>query len=74
MSKNKHYPIGHPQCIIGPDLKKFGMDVNKFEGLVKCKVLPPKGLYIPLLSTHNNKKVDVCIVQKVCRNWESSNM
>ena len=37
-----HYPIGHPRCLICPDLKKFGMDVNKFEGLVKCKVLPPR--------------------------------
>ena len=33
--KNKHYTIGHPRCLIGPDLRKFGMDVNKFEGLVK---------------------------------------
>ena len=38
--KNKHYSIGHTRCLIGPDLRKFGMDVNKFEGLVKCKVLP----------------------------------
>ena len=50
--KNKHYPIGHPRCLIGPDLRKFGMDVNKFEGLVKCKVLPPRGLHIPLLPSH----------------------
>ena len=40
--KNKHYPTGHPRCLIGPDLRKFGMDVNKFEGLVKYKVLPPR--------------------------------
>ena len=43
-------------CLIGPDLRKFCMDVNKFEGLVKCKVLPPRGLHIPLLPSHINKK------------------
>ena len=55
--KNKPYPIGHPRCLIGPDLRKFGMDVNTFEGLVKCKVLPPRGLHIPLLPSHINKKL-----------------
>ena len=55
--KNKHYPLGHPRCLIGPDLKKFGTDINKFEGLVKCKVLPPRGLHIPLLPSHINDKL-----------------
>ena len=50
--KNEHYPIGHPRYLIGPDLKKFVMDVNKFEGLVKCEVLPHRGVYIPLLPSH----------------------
>ena len=33
--QNKHYPIGHLRCLIGPDLKKFSLEVNKLEGLVK---------------------------------------
>ena len=53
--KNKHYSIGHPRRLIGPELKTFGMYVNKFEGLVKCKVLLHMGLYIPLLPSHINK-------------------
>ena len=32
--KNKHYPIGYHRCIMGSDLKKFGIDVSKFKGLV----------------------------------------
>ena len=28
------------------------MDVNKFESLVKFKVVPPIGLHIPLLPSH----------------------
>ena len=31
------------------------MDVNKFEGQVKCKVQPPRGLHIPLLPSYINK-------------------
>ena len=37
-------PIGHPTRIVKP--KRY--DVNWF-GLVHCKVLPPKGLYLPVL-------------------------
>ena len=52
--KSKHYPIGHPRCLIGPNLR--GLDVNSYEGLIKCKVLPPRGLRIPLLPCHINGK------------------
>ena len=52
---NNPYPISHTRCLIGPDLRKFSMDVNKFEGLVKCKVLLPRGLHIPLLPSHIKK-------------------
>ena len=40
------------------------MDVNKIEGLVKCKVLPPRGLYIPLLHSHINKKLMFVLCRK----------
>ena len=62
--KNKHYPVGHPRCLIGPDLRKFGVDVIKFEGLVKCKVIPPRGLHIPLLPSHINKKLLFVLCRK----------
>ena len=53
--KSKHYPVGHPRCLIGPNLR--GLDVNSYEGLIKCKVLPPRGLRIPLLPCHINGKL-----------------
>ena len=63
--KNKHYLIGHPPCLIGSNPKTFvGMDVNKFEGLVKCEVLPPRGLYLPLLPSHINKKLMFVLCRK----------
>ena len=39
--KSNYYPVGHPRCLIGPNLR--GLDVNSYEGLIKCKVLPPRG-------------------------------
>ena len=40
----KDYPVGHPEKIFLPD----EYDSNWF-GFVKCKVLPPRGLYHPVL-------------------------
>ena len=39
------YPIGHPVIIKTPDTT----DVDQYEGLIKCTVLPPRGLYHPVL-------------------------
>ncbi len=40
----KKYPVGHPRKIFNPE----SVDRSWF-GLVKCKVLPPRGLYHPVL-------------------------
>ena len=40
------------------------MDVNTFEGLVKCKVLPLRRLHIPLLPSHINKKLMFVLCRK----------
>ena len=71
--KIKHYPIGHPRCLIGPDLRKFGMDVNKFDGLVKCKVLSPRGIHIPLLPSHIIKKLMFVLCRK-CAETENQSI
>ena len=71
--KNKHYPIGHPRCLIGSDMRKFGMDANKFEGLVKCKVLPLRGLHSPLLTSHINKKLMFVLCRK-CAETENQSI
>ena len=49
------------------------MDVNKFEGLVKCKVLPPRGLHIPLLPSHINKKLMFALCRK-CAETENQSI
>jgi hypothetical protein len=54
------YPVGHP-TIINYDFK----DLDEYFGLIKCKVLPPANLYIPVLPVHvgNPKK----LVFPLCR-------
>jgi len=39
-----YYPVGHPEKILKPKV----YDKNWF-GLIKCKILPPKNLYHPVL-------------------------
>jgi len=45
-----YYPIGHPIKIFNPDL----FDSNWY-GFIKCKVIPPKGLYHPVLPVKLDK-------------------
>ena len=40
----KKYPIGHPEKIISPE--KYD---TQWYGFIKCKILPPRGLYHPFL-------------------------
>ena len=53
--KRKAFPTGHPKCLIGPKLN--GYSVNDLEGVVRCTVLPPRTLYIPLLPSKINGKL-----------------
>ena len=41
VSQSKHYSVGHPRCPIGPNFR--GLNVNSYEGLIKCKILTPSG-------------------------------
>ncbi|XP_060855012.1 uncharacterized protein LOC132932655 [Metopolophium dirhodum] len=39
-----HYPVGHPEKIFKPKVYD-----KKWFGLIKCKILPPRNLYHPVL-------------------------
>ena len=41
--KNCFYPVGHSVIILAPE----GTDISSYFGQVKCKILPPYGLYHP---------------------------
>jgi hypothetical protein len=50
--KNRPFPINHPKTII----KNF-QDIRNYFGLIKCIILPPKRLYMPVLPVRVNKKL-----------------
>ena len=49
------YPLGH-HVRIGPEDWQNNINILNIEGLIKCDVLPPRGLYHPVLPyRHGNK-------------------
>lgn len=46
------FPIGHPEVIT----ENF-QSVDSYFGLIFCRILPPKNLYIPILPFHVNNKL-----------------
>ena len=53
VNKNCKYPEGHPTIISQPD----STDIADYFGLVKCDILPPKGLYHPVLPLRQGGKL-----------------
>ncbi|XP_062621649.1 uncharacterized protein LOC134283217 [Saccostrea cucullata] len=58
-NKYSKYPIGHPE-ILTDDFK----DLSQYFGLAKVKVLPPKGLYHPVLPYNSNGKLKFPLCKK----------
>ena len=64
--KNRVYPIGHPTVIkSGFDSNRFGKVANGYFGFVKCNILPPENLYLPVLPTRFNNKLTF-VLCKIC--------
>jgi len=53
VNKTGKIPSGHP--IISTE--NFNNNIDTYEGLIKCKVLPPRDLYIPVLPAKCNGKL-----------------
>ena len=51
-NKYCEYPVGHP-VIITRDFQ----DISAYFGFIKCLILPPRGLYHPVLPYRSNKKL-----------------
>ena len=56
------YPVGHPSKISKPD--KYD---NNWFGFVYCKVLPPKGLYLPVLPYKQKTKEATKLLFGLCK-------
>lgn len=50
--KYKPFPMGHPEIITD-----HFQDVCSYFGLVQCRILPPRGLYHPVLPYHTGGKL-----------------
>ena len=64
-----YYPVGHPEKIYKPE--KY--DKNWY-GLIKCKILPPKKLYHPVLPTKKDKLKFWTICKIVDLRWMCGNV
>ena len=56
------YPVGHPKKISKPE----EYDTNWF-GLIYCKLLPPRGLYLPVLPYKQKTKQATKLLFGLCR-------
>ena len=58
VNKNGRYPLGHPEILYEPGTT----DLANYFGLAKCTVLPPDGLYHPVLPyrTHDKLTFPLC--------------
>ena len=50
------FPKGHP-VIYSENFGDMGTAHERFKGLFKCRVLPPRKLYLPVLPVHIHKKL-----------------
>ena len=53
VNKNCRYPVGHPTIITKPTFT----DLSAYFGLMQCIILPPEGLYHPVLPYRANNKL-----------------
>lgn len=53
-------PIKHPKIHLPPDFP----DVQNIDGLIKCDILPPNNLFLPLLPARINKKLMFVLCRK----------
>lgn len=55
INKYGEYPVGHPQVIRNPSLE--ALHRREYFGLVKCRVVPPRGLIHPVLPVRYHQKL-----------------
>ena len=61
-------PTGHPEIIT----ENFDEDVSNYFGLIKCTVLPPRGLFHAVLPHHGQDKLMFALCKDVRRYVQSN--
>lgn len=60
--KTKTYPIGHP--IVVENCSNIDYTLQKYKlGIIKCRIIPPKQLYLPVLPIKHDKKLVFALCQ-----------
>ena len=67
VNKTGKIPLGHPDIIT----ENFD-SIDTYEGLIKCKILPPKGLYMPVLPARCNGKLMFSLCRSCCESFQTS--
>jgi hypothetical protein len=57
VQKVKSYPCGAPKILT----ENLNNDLKDYFGLVQCRVIPPKNLYLPILPSRINDKLVFCL-------------
>lgn len=57
------FPVGHPKVYVGKECLKVNLE--KIDGAIKCKILPPQQLYHPILPAKMNNKL-MFVLCRVC--------
>ncbi|GBO14426.1 hypothetical protein AVEN_176725-1 [Araneus ventricosus] len=60
VNKYCSYPTGHPEIITN----NFG-DISEYFGIAKCSILPPRGLYHPVLLFRSNENLHFLYAHRV---------
>ena len=72
INKTGRYPTGHPKIFVGDEcyniLGRQYENIHNFDGLISCKILPPRNLSIPLLPTKMHGKLMFILCHECCEN------
>ncbi|KYQ50577.1 hypothetical protein ALC60_10335 [Trachymyrmex zeteki] len=75
--KTGTFPIGHPKIYIEEECSELigvapDFDFSSIEGLVRCKVLPPRDLFHPVLPYRVRGKLLFALCRSCCETFSSS--
>ena len=66
------FPVGHPEICSQEDIDRD--NIQQYFGLIKCKVLPPRDLYHPVLPYKCNKKLLFPLCRSCAETSDNSNL
>lgn len=67
--KTGFFPVGHPKVYINGDCENIAPNnIDNIQMLMKCRVLPPRSLYHPVLPVRAHDKLFFALCMSCCQN------